>query len=47
MCTVTQCSDVMLCCALVVSAVAAAKEFGSVSCTVLLVEPTSRPEGRT
>ncbi|XP_004739070.2 enhancer of rudimentary homolog [Mustela erminea] len=34
-------------CAAVVSAAAAAREFGAMSHTILLVQPTKRPEGRT
>ncbi|KAM7159146.1 enhancer of rudimentary homolog [Molossus nigricans] len=34
-------------CLAVVSAAAAAKEFGAMSHTILLVQPTKRPEGRT
>lgn len=34
-------------CAAAVSAAAAAKEFGAMSHTILLVQPTKRPEGRT
>ncbi|CAK7315976.1 enhancer of rudimentary homolog [Canis lupus baileyi] len=34
-------------CAAAVSAAAAAREFGAMSHTILLVQPTKRPEGRT
>ncbi|XP_023582091.1 enhancer of rudimentary homolog isoform X2 [Trichechus manatus latirostris] len=34
-------------CAAVVSVAAAAEEFGTMSHTILLVQPTKRPEGRT
>ena len=34
-------------CEVVVSAAAAVKEFGVMSHTILLVQPTKRPEGRT
>lgn len=34
-------------CAAAVSAAAAVKEFGAMSHTILLVQPTKRPEGRT